>query len=106
MVDERNALLRSRSHGWRYPEILGRSAWRMNLEQQVCGEANAVRLRDLGVKQDSLYEYYLWPVQDNGDAPTTLAKRSRADQIAANDHVAAFTVAELGEMLPLNRKSF
>jgi hypothetical protein len=67
----------------------------MNLEQQVCGEALALRLRDFGVKQESLYEYYLWPVQDNGDAPTTLGERSKTNQIAANDHAAAFTVAEL-----------
>jgi hypothetical protein len=29
------------------------------------------------------------------DAPTTLGERSKTNQIAANDHAAAFTVAEL-----------
>lgn len=78
----------------------------MKLEQQVCSLEMAKRLKKLEVGQESLYEYYLWPVQDDGEAPVTLNASTRTNRLAANDHCAAFTVAELGEMFPKSRIIF
>lgn len=67
----------------------------MKLEQQVCIVSLAKRLKELGVKQESLFsfvkqdgteDYYLGEFPDN---KYDLAR-----------HVSAFTVGELGEMLP------
>ena len=68
----------------------------MKLEQQVTSLKLSKRLKELGVKQESLFEWgyhgdclmlmqtHKWPEKDNGgDVP-----------------VSAYTVAELGELLP------
>jgi hypothetical protein len=68
----------------------------MKLENQVCSLELAKRLKELGVKQDSLF---CWTTDlDIEFLPTDIR----------NDHVviAAFTVAELGEMLPKEINGF
>lgn len=73
----------------------------MELEKQVVSLELAKKLKELGVKQESYFEYrlfdYGWslPIK-RGDIP----KRLGAAYVGQDD-VAAFTVAELGELLPL-----
>ena len=72
----------------------------MKLEQQVCSLELAKRLKELGVNQDSLY---IWTTRTE---PATLWSFDRyeehfGDDIGSGyDEFSAFTVAELGEMLP------
>lgn len=67
----------------------------MKLEQQVCSLELAKRLKELGVKQESIFywkKYYY-----NGE------ERIEPQMNVAEDYpqrYSAFTVAELGEMLP------
>lgn len=82
----------------------------MKLEQQVCNLEISKRLKELGVKQESLFwwskwngtkqisrEYSLWMI---GQQTTDEANDSTYFCNDEND-ISAFTVAELGEMLPL-----
>lgn len=66
----------------------------MKLENQVCNLELAKRLKELGVKQESLF-YWL---QDGVGMATILVdhKGVMQDELYSS----AFTVAELGEMLP------
>lgn len=72
----------------------------MKLHEQVCTIDQSKRLKELGVKQDSIfnwykanngYELYFGDVEDVSKFTTTFS---------------AFTVAELGEMLPVNAISW
>lgn len=70
------------------------------LEKQVCALQYAERLRELGVKQDSYFNYY----KDNENEIHIFSKTENGSY---NEYVgctyvifSAFTVAELGEMLP------
>ena len=64
----------------------------MKLEKQVCNLELSKKLKELGVKQESL-----WYWQLNKDGWILVL----AEQIVEeNDCVSAFTLAELGEMLP------
>lgn len=71
----------------------------MNIEHQVASLELSKRLKELGVKQES----YVWWADTEAD-------RSMWNLITHNDRllmerheeVAAFTVAELGEMLPIS----
>jgi len=64
----------------------------MKLEDQVCSLELAKRLKELGVKQESLF-YHLYG---------GICYRSECLPLAGIDWCSAFTVAELGEILPLN----
>jgi len=63
----------------------------MTLENQVCSLELSKRLKELGVKQVSLFYWFFlngkWYVSDK-------------DREGYREMVSAFTVAELGEMLP------
>jgi len=70
----------------------------MKLEQQVCSLELAKRLRELEVKQESLFWWH--------DGCSALVKphvKRQNDYCVGtqNGSVSAFTVAELGEMLPI-----
>lgn len=65
----------------------------MELEKQVCSFELAKRLKELRVKQES---FYLWDGVDRD------LHRSDDDQWLIDRCYSAFTVAELGEMLPKN----
>ena len=73
----------------------------MKLENQVCSLELAKRLKELGVKQESLYYWSLCQgcVKEYG------AKGIKVDYELGDsghgDKWSAFTVAELGEMLPV-----
>jgi hypothetical protein len=67
----------------------------MNLEQQVCSLELAKRLKELGVKQDSLFYWH------TGIVPQGLVTKEWVSErnVSASTY-SAFTVAELGELLP------
>jgi|HubBroStandDraft_2_1064218.scaffolds.fasta_scaffold16400_5 hypothetical protein len=69
----------------------------MNLEDQVCSLEYAKKLKELGVKQESYFYYY--PNSFNKEGYYIVCDDTR--NIEINDKfISAFTVAELGEMLP------
>jgi hypothetical protein len=64
----------------------------MTLESQVCSLELARKLKELGVKQDSYFRWYRGKIL-RGNQLTQELRRGAPP-------VSAFTVAELGEMLP------
>jgi hypothetical protein len=82
----------------------------MKLEDQVCSLDLAKRLKELGVKQHSYFHYSL----PNPDKAKTVEdkyglKKCKVEITTTHwgtmfDEYAAFTVAELGEMLPVSIK--
>ena len=71
----------------------------MKLENQVCSLELAQKLKSLGVKQESLFQHNLLEKEDvyritYGNPRTNTFGRKFIDTVSA------FTVAELGEMLP------
>ena len=77
------------------------------LEQQVTSLELSKQLKELGVKQDSLFS---WIEYDNGGAHVEMTKWAKTQYGGIGrkekDLFAAFTVAELGEMLPQGTHSF
>ncbi len=74
----------------------------MKLEQQVVSLELAKKLKELGVKQESLY---WWTSADN----KTPILRGWMNDYETNSRwtvYSAFTVAELGEMLPTNIEDY
>ena len=69
----------------------------MTLEKQVTSLELSKRLKELGVKQES---FAFWHEATNGTV--TLINRDRWLPAILADIYSAFTVAELGEMLPQN----
>lgn len=70
----------------------------MKLEDQVCSLELSVKLFTLGVKQNSLHRWQhvlrdLWE-------PTSLKKKYIEENNSYPENYSAFTVSELGEMLP------
>ncbi len=70
----------------------------MKLEKQVCSLELAKRLKELGVKQES---YFMWASVKEGEHAQVLPFQWEAKKTAC-----AFTVAELGEMLPQGAATF
>lgn len=73
----------------------------MNLDSQVCSLELAKKLKDLGVKQESLFCFRRWIAPQGssyvaGEWRISLFKSSVRDY----EFISAFTVGELGEMLP------
>lgn len=75
----------------------------MKLEQQVCSLELSKRLRELGVKQESVFYWSQGGIYNEG-TDWQVCYASRATRINGKelDWYSAFTVAELGEMLPKN----
>ena len=71
----------------------------MKLEQQVCSLELSKRLKELGVKQDGYYSYFLHITNDKGDALTSLARNTKHQRAMSSDFCSAFTVAELYDLL-------
>lgn len=67
----------------------------MNLEKQVCSLDLARKLKELGVKQESLFAYATY---NDDDVP--IVELIRLPGTYSATFHSAFTVAELGEMLP------
>ena len=77
----------------------------MRIEQQVCSLALAKRMKELGAKQESLF--YWLEEKDNQPFLMNSGNTSKYGAIPSNyredegwNYYSAFTVAELGEMLP------
>jgi hypothetical protein len=75
----------------------------MKLEEQVCSLELAKRIKELGVKQGSFFIHFAKSVGDGFGGKSQLWKIVDGRSIphpCVNEHYSAFTVAELGEMLP------
>lgn len=73
----------------------------MKLEQQVVSLELAQKMKELGFKQESLYYYSELSLKPNGATHWQLGDFKF---YTSNNHASAYTVAELGEMLPDNIK--
>lgn len=73
----------------------------MKLEQQVTSLELSKRLKELGVKQESQFAWDNRARFDGGFDLHNLGARAVAFLSAHNKGCAAFTVAELGELLPV-----
>lgn len=79
----------------------------MKLEDQVVSLELAKKLKELGVKQESLFWWHECQRPEDGHVWSYIENYYRIDTDRAFEEVvAAFTVAELGEMLPPGRKSW
>lgn len=72
----------------------------MKLEQQCISLSLAKRLKELGVKQESLFSWYKYTSGDMNDGVEETFKLMQGTPHKNTSEVSAFTVAELGEMLP------
>lgn len=71
----------------------------MQMTQQVCSLELAKKLKELGVKQESLFYHFIGAVTGNHDL--RMGWDSKGDINFTNSQTySAFTVAELGELLP------
>lgn len=73
----------------------------MNIEDQVCSLELSKRLKELGVRQESLF--YWWDGDDINDEGHSVSRIEIENNDSAPSNFvvySAFTVAELGEMLP------
>lgn len=70
----------------------------MKLESQVCSLDLAKKLKELGVKQESLWWWHLNAIDEPSEY--IVANQFTLDKSGIKAHCSAFTVAELGEMLP------
>lgn len=81
----------------------------MKLENQVVSLELSKRLKELGVKQESAF-YFETITNDEGDRAVTNLRFGKFYDDAANkkhvSYISAFTVAELGELLPINFRSY
>ena len=82
----------------------------MKLEDQACSLELAKKLKELGVKQGSLYYWFKtwWESGANGWHSKWEVLHCENDHFAVKgelERYPAYTVAELGEMLPLRHKS-
>ena len=68
----------------------------MNVKDQVCSLKQAKRLKELGVKQESLFYHFQQTENDDPDVISCDIK----DFFNHAIFYSAFTVAELGNMLP------
>ncbi len=66
----------------------------LKFEQGVCNKDLAKRIKELGVKQDSLWA---WERFNTGEDDLSLQMGSKNQ--SENEYYSAFTVAELGELL-------
>lgn len=74
----------------------------MKLEQQVSSLELSKRLKELGVKQESYFSFVQWKdiTQKIEIMDSDMIEIDRRDRPQWNILCSAFTVAELGEMLP------
>lgn len=69
----------------------------MTLEQQVCSLELSKKLKELGVKQESYFRHVRLSNKPDSTEDWYLLDRKPTDCL---EIISAFTVAELGEMLP------
>ena len=72
------------------------------IEKQVCSLDSAKRLKELGCPQESLF-YWSWCITDDSSGEPELVDNPQIHFESNSDdyeYASAYTVAELGEMLP------
>ncbi len=69
----------------------------MKLEDQVCSLELAKKLKELGVKQESYWYWHFYSMLSDTNPPSWQLVSCVTDK---KDKYSAFTVAELGEILP------
>lgn len=77
----------------------------MKLEQQVCSLELAKRLKELGVKQDGYFAWQNIEGDERGDlknVPYFVEGRPIYNEERMEEIYSAFTVGELGELLPVS----
>ena len=75
----------------------------MDLTQQVCSLKHARKLQELGVKQDSLFYWISIGILNNKHVGWRLELSHNCnceEPLIAQEYYSAYTVAELGELLP------
>jgi hypothetical protein len=86
----------------------------MKIEQQVCTLEQAKRLKELGVKQESLFYHYVTYSQKDGQSMGIFYTKADAEKKqheyrynwnCPTELFSAYTVAELGEILPSSHYS-
>lgn len=73
----------------------------MNLNDQVCSLELAKRLKELGIKQESLFFWSKLSIQT--EYKLELRRHMQTQELIladCTDYISAFTVSELGELLP------
>lgn len=81
----------------------------MKLEQQVVSLELAQKLKELGVKQESLFYYQVGQIylrSQHIDPKMLIADNGERTLYMPEFDVSAYTVAELGEMLPKQYRSW
>lgn len=80
----------------------------MNLENQVCSLELAKKLKELGSNQHSIFYWKKYPAFFEGNEIEPTWKIIDADSVwnSGHEYISAFTVAELGEILPIDYCSF
>lgn len=78
----------------------------MTLEKQVCNLDLAKRLKELGVKQESLFWWHESRTNRSEKTGFESLKTGKFYLHQSKGDYSAFTVAELGEMLPDKYRSF
>ena len=75
----------------------------MKLQGQVCNLELSKKLKDLGCKQESLF-YWIKPTDNGKHSPYILLYKDEVcwDISCGHEPISAYTVAELGEILPDN----
>lgn len=75
----------------------------MKLENQVCSLELSKKLKELGVRQDSLYyhECPKWDEEQKASQLVGILRKPPEEKEGEPNYYSAFTVAELGELLPI-----
>lgn len=82
----------------------------MTLEQQVTNLEISKKLKELGVKQESLFSYYTATLRGKSRVRVLIGEETdvladAGDEIQYEPICSTFTVAELGEVLPVYYES-
>ncbi len=77
----------------------------MKLEDQVCSLELAKKLKELGVKQESLFSWLYIEKTKKWRLVASSEELEVRSFYVGKELISAFTVAELGEMLPLRYKT-
>lgn len=78
----------------------------MKIQDQVCTIEQAKRFKELGIAQESLF-YFNWLITGHEHGiPIQFGKIMESEYLSNWQQISAFTVAELGIMLPENVSCF
>ena len=75
----------------------------MELKEQVTSLESSERLKELGVVQRSIF---FWELHSSSIPELVFVKVGKIVYAIENEYISAFTVAELGEMLPVYIRTY